>query len=129
MRSEEKRQLLALFDHEHRWCREAEAQNVRGEAVRYDDAAATAWDITGALCHLFGWHRASELFAQLDRHINGRREVARRRACNVVINSMVALQNFNDRCDMTFELVRGQLESMPIWSGPGSRASATPPTP
>ncbi len=117
MMPEEKRQLLSLFDHEHRWCRDVEAQDATGEAVRYDEIAAVAWDITGALCHLFGWRRGSELFAQVDRHINGKRAANRWSTLPTLFHSMAALQKFNDRGDTTFEMVRGQIESMPTWHG------------
>ncbi|MBN2559456.1 MAG: hypothetical protein JXQ75_00810 [Phycisphaerae bacterium] len=122
---EEKRQLLALFDHEHKWCRDAEAQDANGDAVRYDEAAAVAWDITGALCRLFGWRRACQLFTQLDRHINGERAEARGPSRHSEIASMVALQAFNDRLDTTFEMICGQLEGMPVWHGAPHSAEQT----
>ena len=113
----EKEQLLALLEHEHRWCRDAEAHDANGDAVRYDDDAAVAWDITGALCRLFGWRRACELFGQLDRHVTGKRVAARWQARDAEIDSMAALQDFNDRGDTTFAIVRGQIETMPVWRG------------
>ena len=117
MMPEEKEQLLALFDDDHKWCRDAEAHDANGDAVRYDEASAVAWDITGALCRLFGWRRACQLFTQLDRHINGAGAVARRPVRHAEIASMVALQAFNDRLETTFEMICGQLETMPVWHG------------
>jgi hypothetical protein len=121
MMPNEKSQLLSLLDHEHRWCQNTEAQDANGNAARYDETVAVAWDLTGALCRLFGWRRASELFGQLDRHINGRHVVARRSARQTVFRSMAALQDFNDRGNTTFEMVRGQIETMPVRDGPPHR--------
>lgn len=115
MMPEEKEQLLALFDHECRWCQGAEARDAQGEAVRYDDASATAWDITGALCRLFGWRRACELFQQLDRHINGKRMVPGGPQREAEMDSMAALQDFNDGSETTFNLVRDRIETMPVY--------------
>lgn len=117
MMPDEKEQLLALFEHEGRWCREAEAHDAHGDAVRYDDAAAVAWDITGALCRLFGWRRACVLFGQFDRHIHGRRIAAGWPARDTEIDAMAALQEFNDRVDTTFEMVRERIATMPVWHG------------
>jgi hypothetical protein len=117
MMPEEKEQLLALFNGAHRWCQGIEAHDVRGQAVRYDDVAAVAWDITGALCRLFGWRRACALFTQLERHISSQRGAARWPMRDTEIASMAALQDFNDRADTTFEMVRGQIETMPVWHG------------
>ena len=50
--------LLALLDHAGKWSRNAEALDASGNGVVYDDDAAVAWDITGALRRLFGWQRA-----------------------------------------------------------------------
>jgi hypothetical protein len=115
MMPDEKRQLLALLDREDRWCRNAEAQDANGAAVRYDEGVAVAWDITGALCRLFGWRRACELFGQLDRHINGKRGATGWPDQNSEIDSMAALQDFNDRADTTFEMMRERIETMPVW--------------
>jgi hypothetical protein len=117
MMPDEKERLLKLFEHESRWCREAEAHNAHGDAVYYDDSAAVAWDITGALCQLFGWRRAAVLFGQLDRHINGRRGAFGWPARDSEIDAMVALQNFNDRAETTFGIVKERLVTMPVWHG------------
>ena len=117
MMPEEKEQLLALLDHEGRWCRDAEAHDANGDAVRYDDDAAVAWDVTGALCRLFGWRRACVLFEQLDRHISGRRVAIGRHAGDAEMDAMRALQDFNDRVDMTFDMMRERIETMPVWHG------------
>jgi len=117
MMPEEKDQLLALLDHEDRWCREAEAQDADGEGVRFDDEAAVAWDITGALCRLFGWPRACVLFGQFDRHIHGRRTAWSWPPRDLELDAMAALQEFNDRAETTFEVMREQIGTMPVWHG------------
>lgn len=112
----EKEELLALFDHESRWCQDAEARDSGGSPVPFDDAAAVAWDITGALCRLFGWQRARALFGQLERHVKGtKRPHWYNRSPE--IEAMVGLQEYNDRADTTFDLMLGQLGTMPIWHG------------
>jgi hypothetical protein len=122
MLPEEKERLLSLLTDEQRWCQEAEARDASGVAVRYDDDGAVAWDITGAMCRLFGWRRACELFTQLDRHIRGRRPPPRWPLLDAHIRAMAALQDFNDRVDTTFEGVRSQIESMPVGRG-GAQSS------
>ena len=121
MMPKEKEQLLALLDHERRWCRNAEAHDANSDAVRYDDDAAVAWDVTGALCRLFGWRRACVLFGQLDRHINGKRSTIGWLARDAEMDAMSALQNFNDRADMTFDVMRERIETMPVWHGNARR--------
>jgi len=121
MMTDEKERLLALFEHERAWCQDAEAHDVDGAPVRYDDETAVAWDITGALCRLFGWQRACVLFAQLDRHIHGKRITSGWPRRDTDMDAMAALQGFNDRADTTFALLRGQIESMPVWQGSSRR--------
>jgi len=112
----EKQNLLSLFADRRRWCQQAEARNETGEAVRYDDPSAVAWDITGGMCMLFGWHRALELFAQLDRHVHN---VKRDHGWgdNPGIASMVAMQDRNDEDGTTCETIIEWLETMPVWNG------------
>ena len=124
MMPEEKEQLLALFDHERKWCQKTEAQDANKNAVHYNDPSATAWDVTGALCRLFGWRRACELFRQLDRHIHGKRVTPAWPARDAEMDSMAALQDFNDGAETTFDVVRGQLETMPVWAGNARRIEA-----
>jgi len=124
MMPDEKEQLLALLEHEGSWCQDAEAHDADGDLVRYDDQAAVAWDITGALCRLFGWQRACVLFGQLDRHIHGKRITSGWPKRNTDMDAMAALQEFNDRADTTFALLRGQIESMPVWQGNSRRHGA-----
>ncbi|MFQ5589917.1 MAG: hypothetical protein ACE5HE_02025 [Phycisphaerae bacterium] len=122
MVSEEKELLLALFDDERRWCQEAEAHDAKGDSVRYDAASAVAWDITGALCRLFGWRRACVLFGQLDRHIHGKRVRARWPGHDIDdMQAMAALQDFNDQADTTFQILRERIASMPVWHGGARR--------
>jgi len=121
MMPEEKEQLLAFLDHERRWCRDAEARDAKSDAVRYDDDAAVAWDVTGALCRLFGWQRACALFVQFDRHINGKRAGIGWPVRDAEMDAMGALQNFNDRVDMTFDMIRERIDTMPVWHGNARR--------
>lgn len=110
----EKEKILAFFTDPQRWCRNAEARDETGEAVRYDHPSAVAWDMTGLMCLLFGWRRARELFCQLDRHIHGARRVEWPWA-DTAITSMVALQERNDENDTTFDMVIKWLQTMPVW--------------
>ncbi|MCO6435505.1 MAG: hypothetical protein J5J06_00265 [Phycisphaerae bacterium] len=115
MMHDEKEQLLTLFASPGAWCRNAEAVDVNGEHVAYDNAMAVAWDLSGAMCHLFGWQRAFVLFDQCDRHIHGKRETYGWPVPDEELRAMISLQEFNDRDDTTLEVIRGQIESMPIW--------------
>jgi hypothetical protein len=113
---DEKTRLLELFGEPGRWCQGAEARSKAGEPVQYSDCRAAAWDLTGALCFLFGWRRACELFHQLDRHIrHPKRE--HWRLGDPAIAAMVALQDYNDRRSTTYEAIIERLESMPVWQG------------
>jgi len=117
----EKERLLTLFADQQRWCQDAEARDKTGEAVHYDDTSAVAWDITGAMCLLFGWQRALELFPQLDRHVH---QIKRSRwwITDPGIASMAALQDSNDEACMTFEMMTEWLKSMPAWNGHRQRS-------
>jgi hypothetical protein len=116
MTAQEKQRLLALLDREQRWCQNAEAQNDAGDPVTFDDASATAWDLTGAMCLLFGWKRACELFAQLAQHISGGQPDSRGTS-QPEIDSLAALQDYNDDEQTTYENVVTQLRSMPVSRG------------
>ncbi len=124
MMPDEKERLLALLEHERKWCQDAEAHDANGDPVRYDDEAAVAWDITGALCRLFGWQRACVLFGQLDRHLHGKRISLGWPRRNTELDAMAALQEFNDRADTTFPLLRERLEQIPVWQGNSRRNGA-----
>ena len=124
MMPDEKTQLLALLEHHGKWCRDAEAHDANGEPVRCDDDAAVAWDITGALCRLFGWQRACVLFGQMERHIVGKRRTVGWPMRDTGIDAMKALQDFNDRADTTFDVLRERIEAMPVWSS-GNRADGS----
>lgn len=120
MTQQEKDRLLALLSSQRTWCQEVEARDRRGQAVRYNDASAVAWDLTGAVCHLFGWDRALELFAQLGRHVMGRRPPVGRHSGHPrdpQMASMAALQDFNDRPTTNYETIRGHLAAMPVHHG------------
>ncbi|MCG8407765.1 MAG: hypothetical protein MI923_21405 [Phycisphaerales bacterium] len=115
MTPDEKTQLLALLEHQDKWCREAEARDADGHAVRFDDDTAVAWDLTGALCRLFGWRRACELFSQMERHIVGKRRTLTWSMSDIDIDAMKSLLDFNDRADTTFDVLRERIEAMPVW--------------
>lgn len=117
MMPDEKSQLLALLDVPARWCRDAEALDAFGEEVRYDDASAVAWDVTGAMCLLFGWERACVLFCQLHRHIYGKRKSFGWPRRDEEMDALATLQAFNDNKSTTFEMIRGEIETMPVWYG------------
>ncbi|RJP42124.1 MAG: hypothetical protein C4547_00750 [Phycisphaerales bacterium] len=117
MRPNEKEMLLDLLGHEGAWCQQVEAQDAEGGPRQYDDPEAVAWDVTGALCRLFGWPRACVLFGQFDRHVHGRRASYGWPPRDLVLDAMTALQTFNDRCDTTFATIREQIASMPVWQG------------
>ena len=61
------------------------------------------------------------LFGQLDRHINGKRSTLGWFARDAEMDAMSALQDFNDRVDMTFDLMRERIETMPVWHGNARR--------
>lgn len=123
MTQSEKDRLLSMFAPATKWCKEMEACDGSGESVHYDDPGAVAWDLTGGLCLLFGWDRAGELFLQFDRHLLDGKRMAR--GSNVMIASMVALQEFNDRPDTTHQVLLERIGTMPVWSrGPMHSLSA-----
>jgi hypothetical protein len=113
MSPEEKEQLVALLLDAQHWCQGAEARNAEGHDVAYSDADATAWDLTGAACHLFGWRRACELFVQIDRHLNDR-GTAEADKSDSGITAMVALQTWNDDAKTTHPELVARLQSLPV---------------
>jgi hypothetical protein len=111
MMQNQKDKLLALFENESKWCQRVEARDAHGNPVHYNDEAATAWDVVGGLCVLFGWERACTLFVQIGRHITG---VKRSHACrDAEMAAMTSLQDFNDEPDTTYDLVMERLRDMP----------------
>ena len=119
MTSQEKDQLLALLLDARHWCQAVEARTDDGQAVTYSDPAATAWDVTGAACHLFGWRRACALFIQIERHIHprGRAGLAGREA---EIAAMVGLQDWNDDAHTTHAELLTRLERLPVSTRSGN---------
>jgi hypothetical protein len=115
----EQQQLLALFDRTERWCRHAEARDRLGQPVTYDDEAAVAWDLTGALCHLFGWERAAQLFCHLQSRLDGTgptgcpQQRSTGPAHDPQLRAMAALQEFNDNARTNFEAVVALIRSAP----------------
>lgn len=112
MTQREKQELLELFSIPANWCQEMEARNWEGHSVRYDDPSAVAWDLTGGVCHLFGWERATELFPLMDRYVTGKKPD--QRATNPGIASMISLQEFNDSSETSFEILLLRLQSIPV---------------
>jgi hypothetical protein len=122
MTQDEKDSLVSMLSLPAHWCKEAEARDRSGDAVHFDDPAAVAWDLTGAVCFLFGWERAQELFVQLERHVAGGKRSAQ--APNPSISSMVALQEFNDSTETTHDLLLERIRTVPVWfRGPLNRLS------
>ena len=118
MLPDEKEKLLLLFDREARWCRDAEARDAQGEAVHFNSGEAVAWDLVGALCSLFGWARATELFGQVSRHVLGRHRSTRR--LETAISAMAALVDFNDDPGTDFALIMTRLQELPVATRRGS---------
>jgi hypothetical protein len=112
MSPDEKDRLLALFDHESRWCQEAEARDAEGEPVHFDSEDAVAWDLVGALCRLFGWARATELFGQIARHVL--RRINRCSPFGSPISAMAALVDFNDDPQLDFAILLAKLQILPV---------------
>ena len=113
MSPDEKVQLVALLLDAQHWCQGAEARDADGHDVAYSDAGATAWDLTGATCRLFGWRRARELFVQIDRHLHERR-LAGADQDHPEITAMVALQDWNDDTATTHAELLARLQSLPV---------------
>jgi len=65
------------------------------------------------------------VFGQLDRHINGRRVAIGWPARDTEMDAMGALQDFNDRVDTTFNMMRERIKTMPVWHGNARRIGAT----
>lgn len=126
MMAEEKQLLLDFFRTPATWCQHVEARDAGANPVHCDDDVAASWDITGAMYRLFGSRRSAALFAQLERHINGKRRTTAWPVRSPELDAMVALQVFNDASDTTFEILRSQLESAPVWSGKARRVEADP---
>ncbi len=95
MSSSEQDRLAGLLDDAQRWSQGAEARDDQGEPVAFSDHTAVAWDLSGALCRLFGWPRAAELFPEVARHVPGQDEHERGGGAGA-IDALVALQNWND---------------------------------
>jgi hypothetical protein len=124
MTSQEKDQLLALLLDARHWCQGAEARSADGEAVTYSDPQATAWDVTGAACQLFGWQRACELFIQIDRRLHPR-AIGGLAGAGAAIAAMVGLQRWNDDPQRSHPELVAVLEGLPVSkraAGDGSSA-------
>lgn len=114
MRSDELNELLKLFATSDHWCQGAEAKTVKGAPVKYSDPDAVAWDLTGALCFLFGWERACILFCQVDKHLLRDRSL-RWRVHDVQVESMLALQEMNDCPSTSYESLIKRLKAMRVF--------------
>ncbi|MGB0715978.1 MAG: hypothetical protein ACPGXK_08870 [Phycisphaerae bacterium] len=114
MKSNEKAELLAFLDDAARWCRDAEARNSAGDAVHFDDEGAVAWDITGAVCRLFGWDRSQAIFEHMGRHMLEAAVTSPFTNDAPGIDAMRALQDFNDHTDTNYETMRTRIENIPV---------------
>lgn len=112
MTSQEEVQLLALLLDERHWCQSAEARRADRQPVAYSDPETIAWDLTGAVCHWFGWRRACELFIQIDRRPHARAGAAR--VGNAATTAMVSLQSWNDDPRMSHPELLAVLERLPV---------------
>jgi len=119
MTSEEKHVLLALLSDPHHWCQSAEARRADGEAVNYSDPEASAWDLTGAACHRFGWRRACELFIQIERRLHPRARAGLAGA-DAAITAMIALQSWNDDPQTSHPELLAALAHVPVSNRPGN---------
>ena len=108
----EKDKLLALFEDENRWCQRFEARDRSGKPVRYNDKAATAWDVVGGMCFLFGWKRACKLFGPVTRHVSGLQRYWAARDSEMA--AMAFLKDFNDKRDTTHNLIMAKLRGVPV---------------
>ncbi len=113
MMQDEKDKLLALFENRNRWCQRVEARDARGNPVHYDDERATAWDVVGGLCFLFGWDRACKLFVQVGQQVAGLRRGHMVR--NPEMAAMAALLDFNDKRDTTYGLIMARLRDLRVY--------------
>ncbi len=115
MLQDEKDKLLTLFETEVQWCREVDARDAEGSPVHYDDTTAVSWDLVGGICHLFGWHRACDLFGQVARHLLGPQKPHFNRDAQMA--AMAALQDFNDKPETTYDMFMDALKGLPVWQG------------
>lgn len=115
MTQNEREQLLNLFVDKQRWSQGSEARTESGDPVSFDDDSASAWDLVGGLCKLFGWKRANQLFDQLHRHIIGQTFDSPNQASDS--SAMSALIDYNDASDTTYEKMMATLRDIPAWGG------------
>ena len=114
MRTDELNELMELLANPKHWCQGAEARTASGAPVKYSDPEAIAWDITGALCVLFGWERACILFCQIDKHLLKDRSL-RWRVHDVHVESMLALQEINDSHSTSHDWLIERLKTMRVF--------------
>jgi hypothetical protein len=117
--SAEQDRFASFFDDARRWCQAAEARDDRGEPVAFSDQTAVAWDVAGALCRLFGWARAAELFPALARHVPRLRQHERGGGAGA-IDALVALQNWNDDPQTTHADVAALIRMLPVQEKPAA---------
>lgn len=104
-----------------RWCQSAEARRADGQAVTYCDPEAAAWDLTGAVCRLFGWRRACELFIQIDQRLHPPTGAG---AGGDPIAAMICLQSWNDDPQTSHPDLVAVLERLPVSNRPGDGVHA-----
>jgi hypothetical protein len=118
MNPDEKEQLVALLRDAQHWCQGAEARDAHGQEVVYSDADAAAWDLTGAVCRLFGWDRARALFVYIDQQLHGGDTDPAPEDSGIA--AMVALQTWNDDVHTTHAELLARLESLPVCAMAGN---------
>jgi hypothetical protein len=114
MMQNEKEKLIAFFADKSRWCQQVEARNAAGTPVCYHDETATAWDVVGGMCRLFGWERAQRLFPHVGRNV-ARLQRHRSDFRDHQAAAMSALLDFNDERDTTHTLIMARLREMPVY--------------
>jgi len=95
-------------------CPNAEARDASDGPVKFHDPLATAWDITGASCRLFGWKRASTLSGQFERHLHKRKRHPDFNR-DATVESMLTVHACNDAPGTTFNGHLTMLMAIPVW--------------
>lgn len=107
MQPAEMSKLIGRLSTPDKWCQHAEARDSAGNPVQYNDAAAVAWDLVGGICCTFGWERACGIFNELSDQVGAEAADAQKRA----IAAMIALQDFNDDPQTTYDMVINRIRA------------------
>lgn len=91
--------------------------NTRGKPpVKFHHPLKTARDVTGTMCCLLGWRRASTLLGHIEWQIYRRRRVHRLDRL-LATGSLGTLQPDNDHPRPAVAVVLAPREAMPVWTG------------